>query len=44
MGLGESPVAILWLMVLVAWIWLVIVIFADICRDHELSGWAMPGP
>jgi len=26
-------------MILYAWIWLLISIFADLFRDHELSGW-----
>jgi uncharacterized membrane protein YcjF (UPF0283 family) len=31
--------SIFWFMLLFAWIWLLIAIFADIFRDHELSGW-----
>ena len=31
--------SIFWFMLLFAWIWLLITIFADIFRDHELSGW-----
>jgi ABC-type Fe3+ transport system permease subunit len=29
-----------WFMLLVAWIWLLISIFSDLFRDHELGGWA----
>ena len=32
--------AILWLMLLFAWLYLVIAILADLLSDHELSGWA----
>ena len=31
--------SIFWFMLLFAWIWMLISIFADIFRDHELSGW-----
>ena len=30
-------------MLLFAWIWLLISIFADLFRDHSLSGWAKAG-
>lgn len=39
MSLWDVLVSIFWFMVLFAWIWLLIVIFSDIFRDHELSGW-----
>ena len=32
-------ISIFWFMILFAWIWLLISIFADLFRDHELSGW-----
>lgn len=32
-------VEIFWFMMLVAWIWLLIAIVADVFRDHTLSGW-----
>ena len=38
-SLGDVLVSIFWFMLLFAWIWLLITIFADIFRDHELSGW-----
>lgn len=40
MSLWNILVSIFWFMLLFAWIWLLITIFADIFRDHELSGWA----
>ena len=36
---GNVLVSIFWFMLLFAWIWLLITVFADIFRDHELSGW-----
>ena len=39
MSLGNVLVSIFWFMLLFAWIWLLITVFADIFRDHELSGW-----
>jgi hypothetical protein len=33
-------VSIFWFMLLFAWIWLLVMIFSDLSRDHELSGWA----
>lgn len=30
----------LWFFLFVIWIWLLITVFADLFRDHELSGWA----
>lgn len=38
MSLWDIFLATLWFMVLVTWIWLLITIFSDIFRDHELSG------
>src|SRR4051812_4699789 len=38
--LWDILVSIFWFMVLFAWIWLLISIFADLFRDHEMSGWA----
>jgi hypothetical protein len=32
--------AMLWFFLFVIWIWLLITVFADLFRDHELSGWA----
>jgi hypothetical protein len=39
-GLWDVIVSMFWFMLLLAWIWLIIAIFSDIFRDHELSGWA----
>ena len=37
-GLWEVIVSMFWFMLLIAWIWLIIAILADIFRDKELSG------
>jgi Short C-terminal domain/Phospholipase_D-nuclease N-terminal len=39
-SLWDVLVSIFWFMMLCAWIWLLISIFSDLFRDHELSGWA----
>src|SRR6476661_2479811 len=39
MNFWDIILSIFWFMLLFAWIWLLITIFADIFRDHELSGW-----
>jgi hypothetical protein len=31
--------SIFWFMILFTWVWMLISIFGDIFRDHELSGW-----
>ena len=38
-GSGQVFWSLLWLTMFVLWIWLVIVIFADIMRSQDLSGW-----
>jgi hypothetical protein len=38
-SLWDILLSIFWFMLLFAWIWLLITIFGDIFRDHELSGW-----
>lgn len=38
-SLGDVIVSMFWFMLLFAWIWLLIVILADIFRDAGLSGW-----
>lgn len=43
MSLWEVMVSIFWFFLLVAWITLLIRIFADIFRDDDLSGWAKGG-
>jgi len=31
--------SIFWFMILFTWVWMLIMIFGDIFRDHEMSGW-----
>ena len=38
MTFWDIILSIFWFMLLFAWIWLLITIFADIFRDHEFSG------
>jgi hypothetical protein len=38
--LWDILVSIFWFMLLVVWIWLLVAIFGDLFRDHEMSGWA----
>jgi hypothetical protein len=38
-GSGEVFWSMLWLFVWIIWIWLLIVVFSDIFRSHDLSGW-----
>jgi hypothetical protein len=38
--LWDILVSIFWFMLLFTWIWLLMMIFGDLFRDHELSGWA----
>ena len=38
-GTGQVLWSILWFSLFFMWIWLVISIFADILRDHDMSGW-----
>jgi hypothetical protein len=42
-GSGQALLTIFWLFLFVIWFWLLISIFGDILRDHELSGWAKAG-
>jgi ABC-type multidrug transport system fused ATPase/permease subunit len=37
---GQVFLSMLWFFVFFIWIWLLITVFADIFRDHEMSGWA----
>jgi hypothetical protein len=37
--LWDILVSIFWFMLLFTWIWLLVMIFGDLFRDHELSGW-----
>lgn len=43
MSFWDIVLSIFWFMLLVAWIWLLIAIFSDIFRDHDLSGWGKAG-
>jgi hypothetical protein len=36
---GEVFLSFLWFFLFFIWIWLLITVFADIFRDHEMSGW-----
>lgn len=38
-GLGEALLVGLEIFFFVIWIWILITIFSDLFRDHELSGW-----
>jgi putative oligomerization/nucleic acid binding protein/phospholipase D-like protein len=38
-GTGQVFWSMLWLFLWIIWIWLLIVIFGDIIRSHDLSGW-----
>ena len=39
-GTGEVFWSFLWFFMWFIWIWLLIVVFSDIFRSHDLSGWA----
>jgi len=39
-GTGQVLWSIIWFVLFFIWIWLLIVVFADIFRSGELSGWA----
>ena len=39
MSFWDVILSIIWFMILFAWISLLFTIFADLFRDHELSGW-----
>jgi hypothetical protein len=38
-GTGEALWTMLWFFLWVIWIWMLITVFADIFRSHDLSGW-----
>ena len=38
-GTGQLFWSMLWFFLFVIWIWLLIVVFSDIFRSHDLSGW-----
>ena len=37
-GSGQALLTIFWIFLFVIWFWLLIMIFGDVFRDHELSG------
>ena len=39
-GTGQVLWSLLWIFLFVVWIWLIIVLFTDIMRSDDLSGWA----
>jgi hypothetical protein len=39
-GTGQVLWSMLWFFLWFIWIWLLIVVFSDIFRSHDLSGWA----
>jgi Short C-terminal domain/Phospholipase_D-nuclease N-terminal len=39
-GTGQVLWSMLWFFLFFIWIWLLIVVFGDIFRSHDLSGWA----
>jgi hypothetical protein len=39
-GTGQVLWSIVWFTLFFIWIWLVITVFADIFRSHDLNGWA----
>ena len=39
-GTGQVLWSMLWIFIFIMWIWLIIVIFSDIMRSHDMGGWA----
>ncbi len=39
-GTGEVFLSMLWFVMFFIWIWLMIMVFSDLFRSHDLSGWA----
>ena len=39
-GSGQVLWSMLWFFLFFIWIWLLIIVFSDIFRSHDLSGWA----
>ena len=39
-GTGEVFWSMLWFFLFFIWIWILIVVFGDIFRSHDMSGWA----
>jgi hypothetical protein len=42
-GTGQVFLSFLWFFLFVVWIWLLIVVFTDIFRSPDLSGWGKAG-
>jgi Short C-terminal domain/Phospholipase_D-nuclease N-terminal len=39
-GSGQVFLSMLWFFLFFIWIWLLIIVFSDIFRSHDLSGWS----
>ena len=39
-GTGQVFWSFLWFFMFFIWIWLLIIVFSDVFRSHDLSGWA----
>ena len=39
-GTGQVFLSMLWFFLFFIWIWLLIVVFCDIFRSHDMGGWA----
>jgi hypothetical protein len=39
-GTGQVFLSMLWFFLFFIWIWLLIIVFSDIFRSHDLGGWA----
>ncbi len=39
-GTGQVFLSMLWFFLFFIWIWLLIVVFSDLFRSHDLSGWS----
>jgi flagellar biosynthesis/type III secretory pathway M-ring protein FliF/YscJ len=39
-GTGQVFLSMLWFFLFFIWIWILITVFADLFRSHDLSGWA----
>jgi Tfp pilus assembly protein PilO len=42
-SVGEFLLWLVWIFLFVVWFWLLITIFADLFRRHDISGWAKAG-
>ena len=42
-GTGQVLWSMFWLVLFVIWIWLLVVVFGDIIRSRDLSGWGKAG-